>query len=52
MSELDKMALALFRQLTPEDQDFLNELAAATLAAQTEGKALTFQAIQKKEAEA
>lgn len=52
MSELDKLALALFRQLTPEDQDFVIELAVAMAAAQTEGKALTFQAIQKKEAEA
>lgn len=52
MSELGKTALALFRQLTPEDQDFVNELAAAMLAAQEKGETFTLPAIQKKEAEA
>ena len=39
MSELDKLLIALFRRLTPEDQAFVNELAAAMVAAQKESKA-------------
>lgn len=51
MSKLDKLALALFQQLTPEDKDFVIELAVAMAAAQEKGETFTLPAIQKKEAE-
>ena len=50
MSNLDNLLLALFRRLSPEDQDFVNAMAASMLVIQKKGAASPLPITPKEEA--